>query len=64
MQLLRSIRSDRFPARNDYYIFITALVDFGLVTEKSFRLNNFRTSEITSHAQPFGQEPNAWFDHA
>ena len=38
---------------------MTTLVDFGQVAKMSFRLNNFRTAEITSHARPFGCEPNA-----
>src|SRR5260370_40495071 len=38
---------------------MTAGVDFREVAEKRFWLNDFRTTEITSHAQPFGHEPNA-----
>jgi hypothetical protein len=36
---------------------MTAVVDFREVVEKRFWLNDFRTTEITSHARPFGHEP-------
>src|SRR6266481_4967916 len=45
--------------RKYYYIFMTALVDFREVAEKRFWLNDFHTTEITSHTRPFGHEPNA-----
>ena len=38
---------------------MTALVDFRKVVENRFWLNDFRTTKITSHARPFGHEPNA-----
>ena len=42
-------RQQRIPSsgiRKYYYIFMTALVGFGHVTEKGFLLNNFRTSDF------------------
>ena len=55
-------RQQRIPSsgiREHYYVFVTALVDLGRATEKSFWFSNFDTFNFTSHAQAFGREPNA-----
>jgi hypothetical protein len=41
---------------------MTALPAFGHLAEKGFPLNDFRRADFTSHPQPFGREPNAWFE--
>ena len=41
---------------------MTAVADFREVAEKRFWLNDFRTTEITSHARPFGHKPNYQFN--
>ena len=49
----------RSETREDYYIFMTALVDFGEAPEKYCWFSNLNAADLISHSHASGREPNA-----
>ena len=49
----------RSEAREDYYIFMTAPVDFGEAAEKHCRFSNLSAADLITQSRAFGREPNA-----
>jgi hypothetical protein len=52
-------RLHRSETREDYYIFMTALVDFGEAAEKYCWFGNLNAADLIAHSHAFGREPNA-----
>jgi hypothetical protein len=57
-QLARPTSLYRSEAREDYYIFMTALVDFGEAAKKYCCMSNLIAADLITQSHAFGREPN------